>query len=102
MTLFFKNWLDVLQTASVVNRQVLIVRSIQRHYNIDVCSGMSKAEKRMNHNDHWHTDSERQPVEEYIARHKDEYLLSLLEDHRRKTPCSCSDPRMERERMLTG
>jgi hypothetical protein len=38
-------------------------------------------------------------VEAYIARHKDEYPLSLLEEHRKKTPYSCSDPRLHiRER----
>ena len=31
-------------------------------------------------------------MESYIARHKDEYPLWLLEEHRKETPYSCPDP----------
>jgi hypothetical protein len=44
------------------------------------------------HREPWHTDSERQLMESYIARHKDEYPLWLLEEHRKETPYSCPDP----------
>ena len=42
--------------------------------------------------DHWYTDSDKQLMEAYIARHKDEYPLSLLEDLRKEAVYGCSDP----------
>ena len=46
------------------------------------------------HKDHWYTDSDKQLMEAYIARHKDEYPLSLLEDLRKEAVYGCSDPRL--------
>ena len=46
------------------------------------------------HKDHWYTDSDKQLMETYIARHKDEYPLSLLEDLRKEAAYGCSDPRL--------
>ena len=33
-------------------------------------------------------------MDQYIARHKDEYPLSLLEDLRKEAVYGCSDPRL--------
>ena len=44
------------------------------------------------HREPWHTDSERQLMESYIARHKDEYPLWLLEEHRKETPLQLPRP----------
>ena len=44
------------------------------------------------HKDHWYTDSDKQLMEAYIARHK--FPLSLLEDLRKEAVYGCSDPRL--------
>jgi hypothetical protein len=50
------------------------------------------------HKEHSCTDSDKQ-LETYIARHTDEYPLSLLEEYRKEAVYSCSDPRLHiRER----
>ena len=53
---------------------------------------MGKWETSEPHKDHWYTDSDKQLMEAYIARHKDEYPLSLLEDLRKEAVYGCSDP----------
>ena len=46
------------------------------------------------HKDHWYTDSDKQLMDQYLARHKDEYPLSLLEDLRKEAVYGGSDPRL--------
>ena len=44
------------------------------------------------HKNHWYTDTDDQLMTEYIARHKDEYPLSVLEEIRNTCEYGCSDP----------
>ena len=44
------------------------------------------------HQDHWYTNTDDQLMEEYIARHKDEFPLKELEDIKNSCEYSCSDP----------
>jgi len=51
------------------------------------------------HKDHWYIDSNKQLMEVYITRYRDEYPLSLLEEHRKEAVYGCSNPRLHlRER----
>ena len=44
------------------------------------------------HQDHWYTNTDDQLVEEYVARHKDEFPLKELEDIKNSCKYCCSDP----------
>ena len=44
--------------------------------------------------DHWYTNTDDQLMEEYIARHKDEFPLKELEDIKDTCEYSCGDPRL--------
>ena len=88
----------------MVNRQVFTIGVFQLQANIIQHRHMfwhvKYRETNEPHTDNWHTDSETQLMDEYVARHnKGEYVSLLLEEHRRETPYSCSGPRLHiRER----
>ena len=46
------------------------------------------------HQDHWYTNTDDQLMEEYIARHIDEFPLQELEEIKNSCEYSCSDPRL--------
>ena len=46
------------------------------------------------HEDYWYQDTEENLMKEYINRHSDESVLTVLDELRRDAIYSCSDPRM--------
>ena len=95
MIQFFENFPSVLQTVTMMNGQVSTIKGTQLQLSIDTCSGMQKyRETSEPRKDHWYIDSDKQLMDQYIARHKDEYPLSLLEDLRKEAVYGCSDPRL--------
>ena len=95
MIQFFESFPSVLPTTTMMNGQVFTIKVVQLQVSIDTCCGILKyRETSEPHKDHWYTDSDKQLMETYIARHKDEYPLSLLEDLRKEAAYGCSDPRL--------
>jgi len=95
MIQFFESFPSVLPTTTMMNGQVFTIKVVQLQVSIDTCCGILKyRETSEPHKDHWYTDSDKQLMEAYIARQKDEHPLSLLEDLRKDAVYGCSDPRL--------